>query len=126
MQGVYVAQGGVAEGGFGPAQPLLHEVFIDARDGRDAAGRVAVHRAIADAGLGTIRSSEQQAILDVGQQPDARRPHAGLNVLQGQIVGSPGQRAAQGVFYFADVAGYFAVNFPVEKPRPEAVCQLFG
>ena len=126
LQRIHVAQGSVAQLGFGPAQPLLHKIFVDTRNGRNAAGRVAVHRTVAHAGLRAVGGGDEQAVLHIGQQPDTGSSHPRLNILQGQIVGLPGQAPFQRTLDFAHVTSHFIVDAPVMEPGPDTIGQLLG
>ena len=75
--------------------------LVDAGDRAQAAAGVAVHRGIAHGRLAAVAGREEQGVLHVGQQPHARPADPGLDVLQGNVVGLPGERSAK---YLLDAA----------------------
>ena len=84
--------------------------LVDAGDRAQTAAGIAVHRGIAHGRLAAVAGREQQGVLHVGQQPHARRTDPGLDVLEGNVVGLPGERSAK---YLLD-AGNVALDQPVD------------
>ena len=63
--------------------------LVDAAERREPTRGVAVHRRVADRGLGAVRRGQQHRVAQVGEHPDRRRAHARLDVLQRDVVGLP-------------------------------------
>ncbi len=83
-------------GGFQPTQPVAEECFVDAGDGGEAAGGVAVHGGVTDGGFAAVAGGEEEGVAEVGEHPDAGGADAGLDVLQGDVVAFPGERRSLG------------------------------
>ena len=64
--------------------------------------------------------AKEQCVAEVGQQPHARRPRAGLNVLQSQVIGFPVELPAEGAGDHLDVALHLLIDVEFEKFRPRA------
>ena len=100
-------------GGFHPAEPGAEVVLIDAGDGADTAGGVAIHGGVSDGCFRAVAGGEEEAVAEVGEHPDAGGADAGLNVLAGEVVFFPVELAFEDGLDGAFVALDELVDFPL-------------
>ncbi len=99
--------------GFHPTEPLAEVVFVDAGDGAEAAGGVAIHGGVADSGFGAVAGGKKKGVADVGEHPDAGGADAGLDVLAGDVVLLPAELSSEYGFDRTFVAFDQFVDFPL-------------
>lgn len=87
-------------------------MFVDAGDGAESAGGVAVHGGVAHGGFGAVGGGEEEGVAEVGKHPDAGGADAGLDVLADDIVLFPGELAAKYGFDRTFVGFDEGVDFP--------------
>ena len=112
--------------GLHPLQPVAQERLVDAAERCEPAGGVAVHRRVADRGLGAIRRREQHGAAQVREHPDRRRSHARLNVLQREVVVLPRQLAADRLLERGDVRLVLRVDVDDVKLGADGFRDRFG
>ena len=100
-------------GGFHPAEPRAEVVFVDARDGAEAAGGIAVHGGVSNGSFGAIGGGEEEGVTKVGKHPDAGGADAGLDILAGDVVFFPGELTAKYGFDRPFVGFDEGVDFPL-------------
>ena len=90
---------------FHPTQPLAQPRLVDSGDGAESPAGVAVHGRVAHCGLAAVAGGKEESALEIGDHPDPRTAHPGLDVLQGHVITFPGERAADPSFHHRGIAG---------------------
>ena len=87
-----------------PPQPPAQETLVDAADRAESAGRVAVHRGIADGRLRPVARAQQDGSVQIGEQPRHGGSSPRLNVLKRRIILVPSQASTDGGLSSIDVS----------------------